>query len=856
MLRQNIVSALLALQLLPSWVGAVQDPPRPYQLADSELGSTSILNHTQYVDSYDDYQWYLDNIPFIDIPDKTIQDVYYYRATVIKRHLKFAHEGHGWVFTEFIHPVAWASKFQTIPDSAGHQILEGRWLRNPQYTKDVISLYTRAGAETVSSISYTHFIHRAIYEHAQATGDQTFLTSQLDGMITMFNLWNGTKDSKTGLYHRTPLLDAQEFSLPGFMTGGPMGGPVEEWNSFDNNFTTIDLGPETYRPSFNAYMVAAAQSISEVAQLAGNTSVAQQWNETASDLYDRMYSYLWDSESRFWIDVVQGTNLNVTGRQMIGYYPYRFDLNTDDESIRGLEAGLTSHGFVSDFGPTTLEQSNPYYTDFKNITYCCLWQGQSWPFSTSVYLGTLARIARENRSSVITPEFFQQAMSTYARTNYKDGVPYTAEAHYPTIDTWSGDTSNHSEHYLHSTYFDNVFTNLFGIIPTLDDRLEMMPLVPDNWTYFAIENIPYHGSLFSIVWDQNGDHYPSANGSKGLSIYSNGSLLHSQSDLSAFNVSLSNGTQAAAALAAQPRYENILANPNAPWGFPNVTADYLFTANGDASSTQPYKMNDGLLWYDATPDNYWTNNQTSVPFTTVNITLPRPRNFSSLSLAIIDDTAQGGAITCPAGIQIRNNDGAVLAERNPWDTCVPNALNTILFDRPSDDSSNATTTAPSGGAVVETDNITVLISNGLSQAVSITEIQIWVLSTPGPRYEVEDGLLGTFIGGFEGRARGLNSTISDGSVHLGEGSWAEIGNVRAGDQTSTTTASGGQMQNMTVIGGGQGSVAVQMNFLTNATVDFDGSAEKKIEVPFLAGGNVVTIFQTEGTPSVDAIVVG
>lgn len=112
-----------------------------------------------------------------------------------------------------------------------------------------------------------------------------------------------------------------------------------------------------------------------------------------------------------------------------------------------------------------------------------------------MYLGTLARLARDNVSIVATAEVFQQAFDAYTMTNYKDGVPYTAECHYPTIDEWSGDTTNHSENYLHSTYIDNLFTNLIGLIPTLDDRLELRPLVPSNWSYFAIENLPYHGKL-------------------------------------------------------------------------------------------------------------------------------------------------------------------------------------------------------------------------------------------------------------------------------------------------------------------------------------------------------------------------
>ena len=365
------VIALLSLLLLGQ-LCVSQDPVRPYPLPDAYLKTTSILNHSAYVETFDDPQWYLDNIPFVDFPDQTIQDVYYYRTTVIKRHLKFTHEGHGWLFTEFIHPVAWASKLQTIPDSAGHQIVEGRWLRDPRYTKDLISLYTRAGIEAISGITYTHYIHRAIYEQAQVTGDVSFLKSQLDGMIASFYLWNVTMNSATGLYHRTPLSDAQEYSLPGWVTGGPNGGPVESWNSFDNDFTTIWLGPETYRPNFNAYMVAGARAISAVAQLAGDESLAEEWDSFASALYNNMLNMLWNEDLQFWIDVVEITNLQVIGRELIGYFPFRLDVGTNATFVRGLEAGLTEHEFLTAYGPTTLEQTNQYYTALKNTTYCCV----------------------------------------------------------------------------------------------------------------------------------------------------------------------------------------------------------------------------------------------------------------------------------------------------------------------------------------------------------------------------------------------------------------------------------------------------------------------------------------------------
>ncbi len=98
---------------LVSLCGA-QDPVRPYPLPASYNQSTSFLNHSSYISSFDESQWYLDNIPFVDFPDQSLQDVYYYRTTVIKRHLKYTQQGHGWSFTEFIQPVAWG----TMPNAS------------------------------------------------------------------------------------------------------------------------------------------------------------------------------------------------------------------------------------------------------------------------------------------------------------------------------------------------------------------------------------------------------------------------------------------------------------------------------------------------------------------------------------------------------------------------------------------------------------------------------------------------------------------------------------------------------------------------------------------------------------------
>lgn len=598
------------------------------------------------------------------------------------------------------------------------------------------------------------------------------------------------------------------------------------------------------------------------------SSLAKTWKDYGDELERKMEGMLYSKELNFWIDVVEGTNLRCEGRELIGYFPYRcksktntkfisvleshfltlkVDIGTSTRNIEGLAAGLTPEHFLSEFGPPTLEQSNPYFTALKNSTYCCMWQGQSWPFSTSVYLTTLSRIARAGLNDVITPELFSQEFRKYTRTNYKDGVPFTAEAHYPTIDQWSGDTTNHSENYLHSTYIDNVFTDFFGIVPTFGDTLVLQPLVPANWSYFAIENLPYHGTLLTMIWDKSGTHY--GNCSAGFSVYSNGSLFHHQRDLKAFNVTLPFKTvEAAQQLAVQPQWQNIMANPNAPWGLTNVTADWTLNPDGDYAPWPAWYLNDGLLWYDELPDNRWTNNQSEIPYSTINITLPRPRKIHSISLGIYVDVQRGGVSACPDGIRVTDSKGETIAFKRPWNDCVPNALNTVPFANPSNITTNKTT--PEADYVVETGFLQVTLSDQLRYTTAVSEIQLWVEPSTGPRYEAEDGLIGTFIGSFEGKQTGLNGTVEKGGVTLGSGGWVELADIQRSDSEGGRTP-------LTVLGSGHGTVEVQMNWLTNHTVSFSGGmTNKTVIVDMLRGGNFVTILQKSGMPWIDAVVVG
>ncbi|KAL9053443.1 MAG: hypothetical protein Q9162_004746 [Coniocarpon cinnabarinum] len=232
----------------------------------------------------------------------------------------------------------------------------------------------------------------------------------------------------------------------------------------------------------------------------------------------------------------------------------------------------------------------------------------------------------------------------------------------------------------------------------------------------------------------------------------------------------------------------------------------------------------------------------------------------------------GALLTCPGSMTIYDSrSGKVLADRTPYTACTPNALNTVEFD---------------GGAIT-TDEISIVFTAKLALTLAISEAQIWVPAETGPRYEAEDSLMGAFIGGFEGRYAGGNSSLirpsynttlsndtgalTDGGVLLGDDAWIEWAGVVAPENASG---------DIVIEGSGNGSMIVQVNFLRNTTVTFSQNAAvpnaTNLEVAtlnrtilsgnggqrenatasgfdFLYGGNVVTIWQGDGMPFVDAI---
>lgn len=76
--------------------------------------------YQQFITNADVKTFLLDNVPLIEIPNKDIEETYYFRWWTYRKHIKNTEDG--FVITEFLPNVFWSMKHNTINCPAGHHI--------------------------------------------------------------------------------------------------------------------------------------------------------------------------------------------------------------------------------------------------------------------------------------------------------------------------------------------------------------------------------------------------------------------------------------------------------------------------------------------------------------------------------------------------------------------------------------------------------------------------------------------------------------------------------------------------------------------------------------------------------------
>lgn len=454
-----------------------------------------------------DTDWFAEHIPFFECPDAELTTTYFYRWELLTKHLTYGAPNSGYSFTEFIDRPFWSGAYGAISCPAGHQLYEARWLRRPRIARD----YARYWFRTVGAQprNYSTWLADAVWAVHQVAPDEAHTKNLLPDLVANYEAWEQRQFVReVGLFWQTGHDDGMEFNI--------------------NSRQTRDIlrGAPGYRPSFNAYMWADAMAIARIADLADDHATAERFRIKAAAIKERLQALLWDPQRAFFFPMyrddeesdghrVKARTLTYQtgrfagsphGRELIGYVPWQFNL---PDAGCGFESAwrflMDRDYFFADFGPTTVERHDPLFLLQKS---CCWWSGQSWPYATTQTLKAMANLLQKYDQSVVTKVDYATLLSVYCRSHRKDGQPYLAEACHPDTGSFEGhDGYNHSEHYFHSGFCDLIITGLAGLVPRDDGMLEIAPLAPDSWDYFALDDVPYKDRRVSVVWDRTGARY-------------------------------------------------------------------------------------------------------------------------------------------------------------------------------------------------------------------------------------------------------------------------------------------------------------------------------------------------------------
>jgi hypothetical protein len=621
---------------------------------------TAFLDHDELLGSMPEPGWFEANIPFVDLPDDEIEEIYYYRWKTYQESLKNTGE-EGWISTEFLGPVGYSAPSGGIVAAAGHHVYEGRWLRDTRYLDDLLRYWLRgsgAGPKPATDFlnenttdwahQYSSWLGDAAVARASVTGDWAFATDLLPELRRHWERWAPQYDAALGLYWQTPVWDAMEYTAGSYASDDPYHGG------------------EGFRPTLNTYQIADALAIAELASRTGDTELARTYRSRAAALRGAQDALLWDGG--FYKHVARDGNpdlLPLPDREQIGFTPWAFGAGSPEHV--GAWAQFTDpQGFDAPYGPTTVERRSPWFMHEAHDG-CCRWDGPSWPYATSLTLMGLANVLTGPAQSVVDVDDYVTALRRYALTQYRDGVPHVAEAHDPDRPVWLYDSPGHSEDYNHSTYADLVLSGLLGVRPQTGDSVLLHPLVPADWDHFALENLAYHGRELSVLWDRDGTRY--GRGS-GLSVYLDGRLVARQDSTAPLRVRVPARTPA-----ALPRLADDAVNADGE-GFPVASATY---ANTDGPPDDaPQRAIDGQNHFLDVPTTRWTTYRSPNATDSLTVDFGRTVTASDVRLYFYDD---GGGVRVPASyrLQHRRADGSWADVPGTLPSARPNDLTRVTF---------------------------------------------------------------------------------------------------------------------------------------------------------------------------------
>ncbi|MGH8019283.1 MAG: hypothetical protein ACREIA_13520 [Opitutaceae bacterium] len=114
------------------------------------------------------WDWMKDRVPLFEAEDASLEEIYWFRWWALRKHLRRDPKTGKHTLTEFI------NKERTISSALGHNLMEGRWLRDQAPYDDWVLYWLRGynGGPQEHLHKYSQWLADALYQRHLVTGDR------------------------------------------------------------------------------------------------------------------------------------------------------------------------------------------------------------------------------------------------------------------------------------------------------------------------------------------------------------------------------------------------------------------------------------------------------------------------------------------------------------------------------------------------------------------------------------------------------------------------------------------------------------------------------------------------------------
>lgn len=521
-------SALCALLVIPACAQSHSASGRLLRPENFHHYITTFIHQEQEATGKpgaDSWPWLSANMPWFESSNKDFEEIYYFRWYSFQKHI--VHLDSGDVINEFLFHVKWGGPGNTVGVAVPHQLREARWARDKSLAESDARFWL--SPEATHSHDYSLALSDAVRAVTLANGDTPFALRLLPQMIAYDTEWEKTHQDANGLFWSIDTRDGMEVSISG----------------------------DGYRPTLNSYMAGDDRAIARLAALKGDAALSAAWMKKADEQRQRVENMLWNPRDNFYEVLSPAADSGIRKqskfkdkheppmtfsnvREAIGYIPWYFHLPAPEHAIAWKQI-YDPRGFAGAFGPPTAERRSPRFL-YENDDQC-QWNGYMWGFATTQILVGMANLLNDQQQNYVSDQDYFNVFAAYVHSHHLrllngDTIPWVDEEMDPSTGEWvtrrllherKSPLEGRGAYYDHSGFIDPLITGLIGLRPRDDNKVVVHPLLPaGTWSYFALEDVPYHGHLLTIMFDQDGTRYHRG---KGLKLFIDGKEAASRADL-------------------------------------------------------------------------------------------------------------------------------------------------------------------------------------------------------------------------------------------------------------------------------------------------------------------------------------